>query len=532
MFQRLPASCLALACAGGLALAGLAPAQDADTLPTLPPPRPGLALPEAVGLALQRNPELAVIRQQHGIAAAAVVIARTYPFNPTYEMKLDDASGPTAAGILNRVAQEHKILLELELRHQGTYRRQAAQAALSMTDWDIANQEVKLAALVVRAFQTVLYRQEKLRLIEERVRLNEQAAEQIKALREAGKLSPADLLLIRSEVAAARSQRGPGSTSLAVAWADLRRALGVVGSMPDIEGVLGGTVPQADAGQWLEAALERRPDLRARRAAVAEAQAKLRLGVANRFGNPALGPVYAIDPTDITTFGANLTMPIPVLNVKRGEILQLQAEQVKATLEVRSVEVQIRQDVQAALARLTAARAGADLYDKQLLPILRDNLAAIEKLFAAGEPGVDALKVIEVRRNLLNGRDAYLDALWEVGLARADLVAAVGDPLLVLLGPSPCAPAGQQPPPDAPPAGPTEKLPPPQVEGRAGSLAAPSAPGWEGEPGRLASPGPAVDAPGAAGGPWGEALPSQLGAPAASAGERGVSTPWQRRPGG
>jgi hypothetical protein len=42
---------------------------------------------------LQNNPELAALRQQHGIAAAGVVIARTYPFNPLWEGKIRPAWG-------------------------------------------------------------------------------------------------------------------------------------------------------------------------------------------------------------------------------------------------------------------------------------------------------------------------------------------------------------------------------------------------------------------------------------------------------
>src|SRR5262249_47476102 len=89
----------------------------------------------AVRWALQNNPEIAAIRQQHGIAAAGVIIAQTYPFNPVWEVKIRAANGPESAGIGNRVSNEHKVLLDVEIRGQGTYRREVAWAALSRTDW-------------------------------------------------------------------------------------------------------------------------------------------------------------------------------------------------------------------------------------------------------------------------------------------------------------------------------------------------------------------------------------------------------------
>src|SRR5947209_2245290 len=65
------------------------PPAPAMVLPAPAPVRvPTLTLDEAVRYALENNPELAAARQQRGIAAAGVVIARTYPFNPVWEEKV------------------------------------------------------------------------------------------------------------------------------------------------------------------------------------------------------------------------------------------------------------------------------------------------------------------------------------------------------------------------------------------------------------------------------------------------------------
>src|SRR5207237_3326619 len=111
---------------------------------------------DALRWALQYHPELAVARQQHGIAAAAVVIARTYPFNPVWTNKLFAVNGPESSGITNRLAMEQRISLDLEIRGQGKFRRQAACAALSRSDWEIANQETLLAGRTLGAFDSVV----------------------------------------------------------------------------------------------------------------------------------------------------------------------------------------------------------------------------------------------------------------------------------------------------------------------------------------------------------------------------------------
>jgi hypothetical protein len=63
-----------------------------------------------------------------------------------------------------------------------------------------------------------------------------------------------------------------------------------------------------------------------------------------------------------------------------------------------------------------------------LLPSLKEHLEAIEKLLNANDAAVSVLSVIDVRRKVLKARDGYLDALWEVKQAEADLTAALGDP--------------------------------------------------------------------------------------------------------
>ncbi len=220
-------------------------------------------LEAAVNWALENNPELAAKREQRGIAAAGVVIAQTYPFNPVWEAKIRSASGPETAGITNVVSNEHKLLLEVEIRGQGSYRREGANAALSRAEWEIAFQEQLLAARVIRSFDAVMYRREKLRLIEATVKLNEDAAEQIRKSVALAKLRPADLLLVRTEVDDSRAQLGPGRSALVLAGYELRRALGLTGGPFELQGELDRPMASFDVRLLLQAALDRRGDLHA-----------------------------------------------------------------------------------------------------------------------------------------------------------------------------------------------------------------------------------------------------------------------------
>jgi cobalt-zinc-cadmium efflux system outer membrane protein len=387
----------------------------------------------AIIWALENNPELAAFRTQRGIAAAAVVIAETYPFNPLWEGRVRGDGGPASAGITNRVPTEHSLLTELEVRGQGTYRRGAANAALTRTEWEIAQHEILLSVRVIRSFEGVLYRQEKLDLLNETVELDQRTYDLVRKLVGQGRLHGPDEIVARLELDDVRAQLGPAQANMVQARYELRRALGAVDERFKLQGKL--EVPLLS---WTEAALmpvalERRPDRRARQAAMAEADAQLQLQRANRFGNPILGPNYEYDNTRVSYVGVQFSLPLPAFNIHRGEILEREAELERAQLDLRQMEVSIRQDVQSALARLDRANASVYTYRNEILKHLEDSVKEIEKLLEAGDPNVNILHVVETRRKTLKVRDGYLDALWELRQARADLAAAVGDPALAVL---------------------------------------------------------------------------------------------------
>jgi cobalt-zinc-cadmium efflux system outer membrane protein len=389
----------------------------------------------AIAWALRNNPDLAALRQQHGIAAASVIIAKAYPFNPVWTNKLFAVNGPESAGITNRLAMEQRISIDLEIRRQGRYRRQAACAGLTRTDWDIAHQETLLAVRAVRAFDNVIYQQSKLRLAEEGLRLQRDAVDQVRKLIEAGvQRSPDNLIVARSEIDTTTIALNAARSAQARAESDLRAALGLTHEPIRTEGTLTSAAAPEDSQILVSEALDRRPDLRARQAALLEAEGRVRLAVADRFGNPNFGPDYEYNETRANFIGAQVTVPLPILNTHRGEILQREAERNRAALDLRSAEINIQQQVHAALSRLNMARDMVETYQTRVLPNLEASLKDMESLFR--QAGADLLKVIDVRRKLLQARGGYLDALYELRQARNDLAAAVADPALTLDGDS------------------------------------------------------------------------------------------------
>ena len=432
---------LASACAGLILLATTANAQPDEGFATdrvAPTSEPSatptsLPLPAAIRFALENNPSLATQRRQRGIAAARVVIADTYPFNPMLETRVQRASGPENAGITNRYPVEALFLWEVEIRGQRRARREGAAAGLSRTEWEVAAAEQAVAAQVIKTYAGFQYRREKLRLLDETLKLNERLVEDVRRLVDAGRLRPSDLIVAKTEVSDTLDFQSAGREAEVAARQDLLRALGLVDEKFDTEGPFEPPAWAPDAPALAEMATARRADLQARKLAVTEAAAAVRLANANRYGNPVVGAVYTYDPTKITMIGPQVNLPLPVANTNRGQVFQAEVEHALAADSLRQTEVTVRQDVASGLARLAAAEARAEQYRARILPDLRRAVEDMERLFQAGD--VDLLRVIDVRRKLLRGRDGYLDALWSVRQARADLTAAVGEPALGLVMP-------------------------------------------------------------------------------------------------
>jgi len=400
-----------------------------------------LARDQAVRYALENNPQLMTARQQHGFAEAAVVMARTYPFNPIYGGVVAHNSGPD---VTNPIFEEHYATLELELRGQGRFRREAACATASRIEWEITQQEMIVAIAVIRAYNTGLYRQKKLEALEATIKLNEQAVDTVSRLVDAGKLRSADLLLARAELENVRAQRGQLKTSLAMARSDLRRLLGTLDDTFTLFGALDLPLPNTDQASLTQLALTKRADLQARQIAIHEAEANLKLVQANRFGNPSIGPFFEYDNTRVVILGAKLAMPLPCLNTRRGEIMKAEAELVKVHSEVKELEMRAAEDVQAALNRLGDARKWAATYEKEVVPSLQKAKQEMEKLFANNDPGADVSRVLAVQRTYLKATETLVDATFEISQAEADLALAVAEPALAV-GPAQAPPPANLP---------------------------------------------------------------------------------------
>lgn len=236
----------------------------------------------------------------------------------------------------------------------------------------------------------------------------------------AGDIAVLDVNIARAALARIRAEREGAEAAKALALGELRQRLRLEEDVV-VEGSL--TRPsEADVNAVLQAASQR-PELRALEAGVQEAEAELRLG--QSFSKPAygLGVRYSREEGDqIVLGGMTVTLPMFSKGQEQRAVGAARAARLRAELDASRtrIQVEIRASFEAFNRRLSAVR----VLEEDAIPGLDENETLTARSFEVGQIGLTDLLLI--RREILDTRSQYLDALLEAALARIDLDASAG----------------------------------------------------------------------------------------------------------
>src|SRR5439155_24978800 len=218
------------------------------------------------------------------------------------------------------------------------------------------------------------------------------------------------------------------------------------GASPDEPMTVGGELssPPAAPGSLgaLASAIDQRPDVRAARADVAVAQAKVRKEQAEGrwdasvsvgyqrqdFGFNLKGVTDSGSTRQIQDvfhyFGAGITVMLPVRNRNEGNIAAAGAEATAAERRREFSELIARQEVAAALAQYEAARRTVELYGRGVRGIARANLDVVRQSYGLGRGTL--LDVIAEQRRYIEVENGYTDVLRQAWDASVEVERAIG----------------------------------------------------------------------------------------------------------
>ena len=386
-----------------------------------------LSLAEALRLAEEGNPSLAVARQEAALAAAESIAARQRP-NPDFEIESEGYRPGPAGGFGNRQELSLRVSQQLELGGRRSSRIQVARAGEAAAGAILAEAVRQVRRDVGRAYFALAGARAEAGAARAALEEIDRVIAVNRARYDQGEVSGGELR--RLEVERLRFHDDLLAAELVTrrATSDLRGMIGSPRLNEPIEPTEGLAVPEApgaappgDAVRLL--ALERRPDIGALRHERARAEADAGLQRALRTPAPTLAGGYKRD------FGDNgiilgVTIPLPVFDRNQAGLARADAAVRLADARLRQAETAVAIEIQQALDLVDVSRRRADAIERDYLARAREARDSVATAYRVGE--ADLIDYLDAQRAFRDVQRAHTHALVDLRLSLFELQAAIG----------------------------------------------------------------------------------------------------------
>lgn len=404
------------------------PPSTPGSAPGLFDPTDGVSADEAVAVALFLNPDVRAFRKERGVAEGELIAARLLP-NPELQltwMHIENFTRSLATSGLG-------VSLNWAPPRPGerAAKTERARARIENVRAQIAHEEWRLATDARKAYVGLWAAQERLRLAEAAVTLQERLRRFLRDKRELGDASRLEVNLLELEYVERRREREAVVNDHQRARLEFNRVLGVP---PQAIVVLQATDPLAYRPiavtlERLEPLMvERRPDVAAARFEYEQTQQELRLAYIQRIPWFRFGPAYeregSKDEGSINKFGIGVGIDLPIANLNQGEIARLEAAREKVRESFVARVYAARAEVNEALQALQGQERLVRLHDEIVRPALEENARLTNAALELGD--VNVLQFVTAQDKVLKSRDEFLRTQLEYWKAVFDLERALG----------------------------------------------------------------------------------------------------------
>ena len=182
----------------------------------------------------------------------------------------------------------------------------------------------------------------------------------------------------------------------------------------------------ASINDYIQTALERRPDIIIALESADIAKAKARFNKAQR--RPELdvniGATYNFSNPDFTTIKAGIAVPLKFSSLNKGERVIDATLAQQAEIEVREARLQVEAEVMQAYRTYGFTSKQAETFSHEMLNDMRKVVENKRKAYELGE--IPFLDYLIVQRNENEMRHQYIDALFKKAVAWVELQRATG----------------------------------------------------------------------------------------------------------
>jgi outer membrane protein, heavy metal efflux system len=295
-----------------------------------------------------------------------------------------------------------------------------ANAAIAQSSANIDEVTRAMLRQAASAYFRAVYANERIKLLNAAYDLASSVASAADRRFKAGDIAVLDVNLARASLARVRADREGAEASKSLALGELRQLLRLDDNT-GVDGSLSSPSP-ADLNAALQSASQR-PELRALEAGVQEAEAELRLGQSFTKPDYGVGVRYSREEGDHIVLGG-MTVSLPIFSKGQEQQAAGSARAARLRAELDAARARVQTELRASFGAYNRRLAAVQALETEAIPGLDENERLTTRSFEVGQLGLPELLLI--RREILETRFQYLDALLEAVLARIDLDASAG----------------------------------------------------------------------------------------------------------
>ncbi len=377
-----------------------------------------LALSDALALAVERNPNLAVFSAEVRARDARALQASLLP-NPEIEGSVEDFGGSGTRRGTSSAESTLRLSQLIELGGKRGLRSAVATFERSLGEWDYAAKRLDVLADTAKAFVEVLVAQRRVSLAEGVADLARTTLTAVSERVRAGRVPPLDESRARVGVSNAQIELRRAQRELETA----RKRLAAQWAGEPQFGRVDGDLDRVEPPRPLDNALtelQRNPDLARWQTEVDQRQAAFDLERSKRLPDVRVSAgVRRYEESSDNAFVVGIAIPLPLFDRNQGGIAEAGHRYAKALEERKAEEVRARTELANVHQALSISFAEASALRADVLPAAQQTLDAARTAYREGRVGL--LDVLEAQRLLVEAQGRQLDALAEYHKATADL---------------------------------------------------------------------------------------------------------------
>jgi outer membrane protein, heavy metal efflux system len=386
-----------------------------------------LTLRDAVGLATQRNPELAAFAD-HAAAAREQASLQALSPSPVVELQFENFAGTgnlSGTSALETTLQLSRIV---ELGDKAGLRRQFGDGELDRMSAEQRARHADVLAEVARRFIEVLADQERLAAMEHSVALAEQAGRAVRSRVQAGAASPvqssrADIALARAQIEQEHAEHEllASRVALSTLWNDETPAFAsATGDLFKLD-------VQETFDRYRQR-LDQNPDLLVFASMHRVLEARSRLAEAQHRPNLTFNiGVRRLEALDDSALVAGIAVPIGASRRGDFEMRSVRAERSALALTERSRRMELHSILFGLYQELTHARTETEALRERVRPQAQQMLDTTRSGYDAGR--FSFLELADAQRQLLEIELEAIDAAANFHLQLIEIERLTGQPV-------------------------------------------------------------------------------------------------------